>query len=311
MSHLNRSMPLLAATITVLGFALTQLNLPLEFLSLWVDFPFNNFLSDLRQGIFYCTLFSFWLIFTGEHLLDGVQRSRLSSYWKQLSVVLIASIALFVFDSIQRGIQGYDPFFTVWEVDSNVATIFLVVALAASLTYFAFLCYHVYLVLQNISTKRNTLPSMSLTRRLIYQGIIYRFKFLLIGTLVCAAFTLAGFLVGQWSQDSLQWDVEFGGHHWEWTSAVYSTVYAMWNCYVITLLILYAPSHKEANTDIDHLSEEIEFSRLNPSDTLADFGSTRPKATTSNPNKNGNSSPAAETTGLKLLQEMASKQAFD
>lgn len=30
----------------------------------------------------------------------------------------------------------------------------------------------------------------------------------------------------------------------QWSSAMFSTVFTLWNCYVITLLILYAPSHK-------------------------------------------------------------------
>lgn len=197
LQQLNRTMTLLEKMLTILGFALTQLNFPLEFLSMWFDLPFNNFLSDVRQGILYCCLFSFWTVFTGEHLLDGVQRSRISSYYKQLSIVLMASISLFVFDSIERGIQAYDPFFTIWEVDSIVANIFLALALLASLLYFSFLCYHVYLVLRNISSKQITLPSMSLTRRLLYQGIIFRFKFLLVATVVCAALTLAGFIIGQ------------------------------------------------------------------------------------------------------------------
>ena len=31
---------------------------------------------------------------------------------------------------------------------------------------------------------------------------------------------------------------------------MFTTVYALWNCYVITLLILYAPSHKEGSNII-------------------------------------------------------------
>lgn len=290
-SQLSRSLTLLEKTLIVLAISLTQLNFPLEYLSLWIDFPFNNFLSDLRQGILYCTLFSFWLIFTGEHLLDGVSRqSGFWSYWKQLSAVLTASTCFFIFDSIERGVQGYDPFFSVWQSNSDLASLVLFIAITACLVYFAFLCYHVYLVLGSISSKRNTLPSMSLTRRLMYQGIIYRFKFLLWSTLVCAAFTLAAFMVGQRSQD--QWETS----DWEWTSAVHSAVYAMCNCYVITLLILYAPSHKESNTDIDHLSEEIEFSRLQPENNR--------QTTTSK-------SSVSETTHMKLLQDLASKRAFD
>lgn len=45
--------------------------------------------------------------------------------------------------------------------------------------------------------KRSSLPSMSVARRLHYEGIIYRFKFLMLATLICAASTIAGFIVGQ------------------------------------------------------------------------------------------------------------------
>ena len=44
----------------------------------------------------------------------------------------------------------------------------------------------------------------------------------------------------------------------QWSSAMLTTVFAMWNCY-ITLLIFYAPSKKYT---VDNASVEIEFSRL-------------------------------------------------
>ena len=302
----NRSWILLEKALIGLGVALVLLNLPLEFLSLWLDFPFNNFLSDLRQGVFYCTLFSFWIIFTGEHLLDGANRSRLSSYYKPLAVVLTAFASLFVFDSIERGIQGYDPFFTVWQTETSLAVLFLMTALACAVAYFAYLCYHIYLVLASISSKSNSLPSMSMTRRMVYQGIIFRFKFLLQATLVCAALTLIAFLVGQWNETRMQWEMDLtsGGERWEWKSAMFSTVYAMCNCYVLTLLILYAPSHKEASNDVDTLSEEVEFSRL----TSEGVATTRAAAA---------GAQAAvvpklhETSEMKLLQTLSTKQAFD
>lgn len=145
-----------------------------------------------------------------------------------------------------RGIQAFDPFFTIWEVDAHLAVIFLVTASIACVFYFAFLSYHVWLVFRTISSKQTTLPAMSSTRRLIYQGIIYRFKFLLGSTLFCAAATMIGYIMGQVSEDPLVWedDLLSEGIHLEWTSALFTTVYAMWNCYIIMLLILYAPSHK-------------------------------------------------------------------
>ena len=53
------------------------------------------------------------------------------------------------------------------------------------------------LAFRNISSKQSSLPSMSSTRRLVYQGIIYRFKFLLIATFVCASATVVAYLMGQ------------------------------------------------------------------------------------------------------------------
>jgi len=42
---------------------------PLEYLTLAYDMPFMLLLGDIRQGIFYATLLSFWLVFAGEHLM--------------------------------------------------------------------------------------------------------------------------------------------------------------------------------------------------------------------------------------------------
>ena len=312
--QLQRPLSLLEKMLTALGLALVQLNLPLELLSLCLDFPFNSFLSDLRQGVFYCSLFSFWVVFSGEHLLDGGKRSRLSSYYRPLTVVLVAFTSLFVFDSIERGVQGYDPFFSVWQVEAHLAVAFLLTAFVSAAAFFAYLCYQVWLVLSSISSRSASLPAMSMTRRMVYQGIIFRFHFLLIATLVCAALTLAAFLVGQWSESRLQWELDLttGAEHWQWKSAVFSTVYAMCNCYVVALLILYAPSHKQASGETDALSEELEFRRL-----TGDGAELRPAAAaaTAAAASAADAAPAAgkvqETSQMHLLQTIASKRAFD
>jgi len=286
--------------LIVLGCALTQLNIPIELLSLWFDLEFMSFICDLRQGLFHCALLSFWVIFTGEHLLDGIHRSRLSSYYKQLSVVLIAYIALFIFDLSERGIQWIDPFFTIWEVDSRFALIFIITAVISSTGYFIFLCYHIWLAFSNISTKQSSLPSMSSTRRLLYQGIIYRFKFLLLATLVCAAATVIAYIMGQVSEDQWHWEDEAAIAPLQWTSAMFTTVYALWNCYVITLLILYAPSHKELGTSVDSMSEEIEFNRLTENDETQD-----------RTGGEAHGSKSDEMSDLRLLQELTAKQNID
>lgn len=242
--QLWRKNSLLEKSLLILGVAITQLNLPVEYLSLFFDLGFMNFLSDIRQGILHCALFCFWRIFTGEHLLDGIQRSRLSLYYRDLSIILTASTLLFVFDSIERGVQWIDPFFTVWEVESNMAIIFISTAILAALTYFVFLCYQVWLVRKNIATKRSSLPAMSSTRRLVYEGIIYRFNFLLVATIFSAAATFIAYIMTQMG-DTFFWEDEYAESSGiQWTSAMYTFVYAKWNCYILILLILYAPSHK-------------------------------------------------------------------
>lgn len=83
---------------------------------------------------------------------------------------------------------------------------------------------------------------MSMARRLHYEGIIYRFKFLMLATLICAALTIAGFIVGQMSESQYHWDDLV---HLEFTSAFFTGVYGMWNIFIFALIILYAPSHKQ------------------------------------------------------------------
>lgn len=64
----------------------------------------------------------------------------------------------------------------------------------------------IWKVFTNINLKRATLPSMSSARRLHYEGIIYRFKFLMITTLLCASLTVIGFILGQVSDVKISID---------------------------------------------------------------------------------------------------------
>ena len=113
---------------------------------------------------------------------------------------------------------------------------------------------------------------MSRVRRLHYQGIIWRFRFLMMATLVTAAMTTIGFILGQVAEGQYKWDEDIA---LEYTSGFMTGVYGMWNIYVLGLLFLYAPSHKQwsssqtsesVNTlndgsdDVVRTGEEIEFS---------------------------------------------------
>lgn len=142
---------------------------------------------------------------------------------------------------------------------------FIILAGISAGIYFIFLCYMVWKVFCNISVKRSSLPSMSVARRLHYEGIIYRFKFLMFTTLVCAAMTVILFILGQvlfsgvWIIHKnvwfylVSWKFQIAEGQWKWddhmewqlSSAFYTGVYGMWNIYIAALLILYAPSHKQ------------------------------------------------------------------
>jgi hypothetical protein len=132
--------------------------------------------------------------------------------------------------------------------------------------FFLFLCYMILNVFKNISVKRQVLPSMSTARRLHYEGVIYRFQFLMLATLLCALLTVIGFIMGQVSEGQFQWNENI---ELEYTSAFFTGVYGMWNIYILALMILYAPSHKkwpQNETQEGILNEEIEFNNL-PSDS--------------------------------------------
>ncbi|KAL1110355.1 hypothetical protein AAG570_007886 [Ranatra chinensis] len=242
---LQRKPLLLEYMLLFLGTALTFLNLPLELLTLFYELPFMLLLADIRQGIFYAALLSFWLIFAAEHLMvRETQENQFKTYWKHLSGVAIGCIALFIFDLCERGVQLRNPFYSIWVTDigTKIAMGFLIVGGISVGVYFLVLCWLIWQVFCNMRAKRANLPVMSQARRLHYSGIIYRFNFLMLTTLICAALTLIAFTLGQVSEGQWKWDEH---QYLEYTSAFFTGVYGMWNIYIFALIILYAPSHKQ------------------------------------------------------------------
>lgn len=267
---LERGPNLLERTLFSLGIALSTLNLPLEWLTLWLNMPFMLLLSDIRQGVFYAVLLSFWLIFVGEHMIDQVDRNRVSTYWKHLAAVGFGCLMLFVFEMCERGVQLKNPFFSIWatKIGTNLALGSVILAGIAACLYFIFLCYMIFKVFRTISVKKTVLPHMSTSRRKYYQGLIYRFKFLMLATLVCAALTVIFFIISQVSEGQWKWGEE--SQALEYTSAFFTGVYGMWNVYVFGLLCLYAPSHKTKQIIDDmtdnSLEEEVQLTQI-PSDS--------------------------------------------
>nr|XP_060628638.1 protein wntless homolog [Anolis sagrei ordinatus] len=189
----------------------------------------------------------YWLSPCILGIQDQNERNHFSSYWKQVGPIAVGSFCLFVFDMCERGVQLKNPFYSIWatEVGTELAMAFIIVAGICLCLYFLLLCFMVFQVFRNISGKQSSLPAMSKARRLHYEGLIFRFKFLMLITLACAAMTVIFFIVSQVTEG-----------HWKWgdftvqvNSAFFTGIYGMWNLYVFALMFLYAPSHKNYGED--------------------------------------------------------------
>ena len=74
-------------------------------MSLYFDLKWMLMYTDLRQGLFYATLFTFWIVFCGEHYVDDSSmnaRKTFKSYWKYLAVVWFGCVSLLGFELCQR-----------------------------------------------------------------------------------------------------------------------------------------------------------------------------------------------------------------
>ncbi|XP_029381434.1 protein wntless homolog isoform X2 [Echeneis naucrates] len=275
---MSRPPVLLEKVILALGISMTFINIPVEWFSIGFNWTWMLLFGDIRQGIFYSMLLSFWIIFCGEHLMDiqvystwvldsgqvklcesckfftelglhptkkqkdQTERNRFSVYWKQVGPIVFGSFCLFIFDMCERGVQLTNPFFSIWasDVGTELAMAFIIVAGICACLYFLFLCFMVFQVFRNISGKRTSLPAMSKARRLHYEGLIFRFKFLMLVTLTCAAMTVIFFIISQVNEGHWHW----GDHAVQVNSAFFTGIYGMWNLYVFAIMFLYAPSHK-------------------------------------------------------------------
>nr|MBE5727713.1 wntless [Cucujiformia] len=226
---LTRVPALLECMLMWLGGALALLDLPLEYLTLHFEMPYMLLLSDIRQGVFYAMLLSFWLVFAGEHMLiqDNGCKNSIRLYWKHLSTIIIGCLSLLIFDLCERGVQLVNPFYSIWvtPIGTNLALTFIILAGLSASLYFIFLCYMIWSVFRNISIKRSVLPSMNQARRLHYEGIIYRFNFLMLATLVCAAVTVISFILSQVAESQNKWDESLDI---ELSSIMHTGVYGMW-----------------------------------------------------------------------------------
>ncbi|XP_048576665.1 protein wntless isoform X1 [Nematostella vectensis] len=63
----------------------------------------------------------FWIVFTGEHLLDQSERNKLQVYWRQVGCIGFGCLCLLVFDMCERGYQLHNPFYSIWATEPGSA----------------------------------------------------------------------------------------------------------------------------------------------------------------------------------------------
>ena len=269
---LDRQSNLIERTLFAVGLSATFLNLPVEWLTFVFDLKWILLYTDIRQGVFYIALFTFWIIFCGEHSIDEDQQQScrsLKSYWKYVAALWFSSLCLLIFEFCERGMQLSDPFYSVWDskYTSTLAYVSLLLACLGGVLYFCLIFYFVVKIFLQFKSKQTQLPHMSRLRRLFYEGLIYRFKFLLISTLICVAMTISFAIVNNVNEN--HWDFDDEKPLLNYTSAFLTGVYAMWNIYVSALMMFYAPSHKRKSTgqqiNDEQNGENIEFAQLTAS----------------------------------------------
>ncbi|KAM3179571.1 hypothetical protein ACTXT7_000306 [Hymenolepis weldensis] len=283
-SELGRPPTIMERTIFALGLVLCIFNCPIEWLSLKFDASFWLVLSDLRQGAFYATLACFWLVFTGEHLMDSPHGDRNQTrfgvsvyYWPKLLLVGGCCSAMSIFELAERGVQLHNPFYSIWShpLAAKLGYASVILGGLCAAAYFLYLAVMVGRALWQIFAKRRLLPALQPDQRVYYSGLIYRFTALLLYTILCAALTVIFYIFSQANEEQWKW----GTHRIEYTSAFITGVYGMWNAYVVTILCLYAPSHKfqspRGNQMLENLLVNSEtYAELVPTDAPENAGAT-------------------------------------
>ncbi|KAJ8040350.1 Protein wntless-like [Holothuria leucospilota] len=234
-------------TIFCLAIVMSFLNFPLEWLTLIFEIPAMLLISDIRQGASYAMLFSFWIIFVGEHMMDQIERNRLGAYWQQILAIGTACCGLLAFDMTERGSQLINPFYSVWnsEQGAKLAMGFIILAGVCVFVYFFSLLFMVFCVFRNLRMKSIAFNSMPKNRKKYYQALVYRFRFFIIFSLFCAVMTIIFFIMSQVSE-IYSWHLDDeDGPRIHYTSGFFTGVYGLWNIYVLAVLFLYSPSHKE------------------------------------------------------------------
>ncbi|KAJ8676140.1 hypothetical protein QAD02_011926 [Eretmocerus hayati] len=252
---LHRSTTVLESMLLSLGFALCILNLPFEYLDLLFNVVYMLLLEDIKQGIFYTLLFSFWVVLVGEHFMVDEDETCFRSYWRYLTAVVVVGIILVLFDILEQETKLLSPFYTIWssEFGAMLAVSFVTVISVLAGIYLLFLFYETWEVSMNIDTKTPVIPNASIDQSSHNEAAIYRLKLLMIATLICASVTAVSFILELIGRSQKKWDTDM---YFSMSSGFLIGIYGMWNIYYIALLCVYAPSYEPSPLE---LSSVINF----------------------------------------------------
>ncbi|KAK6016528.1 hypothetical protein OSTOST_17989, partial [Ostertagia ostertagi] len=231
---LARKPILLEKAIMTLGVSLAVLDFPLEWVSLILRVPFMLLLGDIRQGAFYGVLFAFWLIFAGEHLIDDSSRNN-----------ILPPFSL-IMSKVERKITTHFVILLehldLCQIDicaSYRFNLFFIVV-ASSLLLIYDICERGF----QLSDPFYSIWSSEIGSIIAVESIIYRFKFLMVLTLLCAGLTISCYIMKQYGEAQIHSDEPEESVLAHSTSAFFTGTFGMWNIYVLLLLAMYAPSHK-------------------------------------------------------------------
>ncbi|KAL5253393.1 hypothetical protein ACHWQZ_G013245 [Mnemiopsis leidyi] len=260
---------LITKVITAIGVTNVIFNLPLEYLSLFMDLPELRVWYDCSTGLFYAATAVLWLLFVGEHRMDLDQRNKFSNYWKEITAICVCACVMFLFDVIERGLQISDPFHSIWSTvagESTARTLILVSAGCAAF-YILVLIYLMIRASISMSRKRASLVNVGRVRQMYYEGLITRFKVMVYGTVVCGLLTVIMFIMINVNEMYYKWGRS--EKTIEISSGFLVGIAGLWNLYVLNILLLYAPtSSTDKNTEEYDTVEMSEVNTVTGPDAL-------------------------------------------
>lgn len=252
---------LIESLLISLGLSLSLHNLPLEYLTLWLDLPFMQLIVDAKQQIFFATLFSFWLVLAGEHFRCDPSRhiQDLATYKRTLYAIGVGCLSVLIFNVCEWSINVDNPFHFVWStevvLESRLEMGFIILCSTMVAFYWLFLAGSVSVTVYNIWTQQmnnvdaTVTPSSLSEKELCRQSLT-----VMLATLLCATLTVIDMTLHQVSR--LAWKRNWDVTALENASAFFTGVYGVWNFYVTALFFIYDARRQRERQSVEAKSEE-------------------------------------------------------